>query len=301
MFYIAELTNQNKRFFEHLVPTKLRYLLHQDQEQTGGIVLGAGLEEKLVGVLLALPHPEDDTSHVIVYLFVTKRYRAIGIEHALLAEYEKRVRARGRTKLEMAPKVMMNTRQAYDLLTSLRENGWHEIRLLHTAFYLHDYSITRAKWFQVSVPEGYEIFYWRDLTAQDRNALYVQGSRLLQQNQEYLDPFVVTLFDDYTSLGLRRKTSGQVVGWMINEYISPTHVRFRRLFIIPEERSKGLFFPLLSNAITYAFKYYQHAVFHILADNRKMKSAVIKMMGHLCDYILECYYCKKELQPESAN
>jgi GNAT superfamily N-acetyltransferase len=301
MFYVTELNNANRDQFKKLAATPLHPLLEPTYPQANCVVLGVGVEDRIVGMFIALPSDEHDHSYTIACLWVLTTYHKHGIDNMLLVAGEKILRTRGASQIDMAVNLPYHLQDAQTFLNLLQELGWNEIRLRDTVFYIHDQNIAQEPWFRLQVPDGYELFCWKDLSPQEKAALQTQPHTYNNDKRGYLDPFVVDPFDPHTSLGMRHKASGRVVGWMINEVQTPELLCFRRLFIIPAARNQRLFYPLLANSIQRYFQYYPQATFNVAADNPTMRAAIIRMMGHRCDAILENYYCRKALRPEYGN
>lgn len=250
---------------------------------------------KLVGSFIALPDTSDEHACTICAFLVLEKYKELGIESILLVEGEKRVAAKGYRRIEMMPVFFEHDPQSQVLFDLLHEQGWDEIRLASTAFSIHNQNIAKESWFHLQIPQGYELFYWKDLYPRDREQLQIRKSEFKRHKKEYLDPLIIENFDVRTSLGVRKRATNEVVGWMINQAKSPELLCFGSLYVVPEERSKGLFYPLLANSIQRYFACYPHAGFYVAGENSKMKAVVKRMMGHLCDSIVERYYCKKNL------
>lgn len=293
MLYITELDNANRAQFKQIMPTTYHAFLDPDAPQAENIIVGASMIQTLAGVALALPDPYKIRSYQVPYFFVRPSYRERGIEWLLLEELERRTCAKRQTQLEIPVRRPAGVSTSQTLLRALQERNY-EIRFDSTLFYIrgHD-TFPKEQWFQLRIPEGYELFLWKDLTFRDMADLEARDAERRKSGKPYLDPFDVDPIDPYTSVGMRKKTTGEVVGWMINAAQSPEQVWFRRLCVVPSERGRGLFYPLLSNAIQLYINTYQVAIFKVVAENIKMKKVIMKMMGHLCEDILECYWCQK--------
>jgi GNAT superfamily N-acetyltransferase len=300
MFYLTRPNSVNRDQFMSLTPSEFRQFVEQSVEQADILILGASsLEHNIVGLLIGFPNAQKPSAYTIGYLWSLQSYRALGVEETLLVESEHTIRAKGYAHIEIKLHFFSHTRQLYTiqeaptLLKLFQDVGWDPIVCLSTSFYIHDPQIMQERWFHLQIPDGYELFFWKDLSPQDKAALQTQQPEW----GEGLDPFAVASFDPYTSLGVRHKATGNVAGWMVNEIFAQDVVAFSRLFIFPTERTRGLFVALLSNAIRYAFQYYYKARFNVAGNNPKMKTTVLRMMGHLCDLFVENYYCRKELRP----
>jgi len=267
------------------------------------ILLGAWHEGTLIGRLAATPASNDSEAYMLLFLLGKNpaaqslmertpdlRPDPAKVQNGLLAELETRVRALGYRKLVMQPVFRVGTDQASLLLGSLREQEWHEIRYKATRFHIGGYGLLRERWFAAPLPPGYEFFFWRDLTAEDRGYL---ASR--KNAPGFLDPFTIKDFEPETSLGLRNTSTGRVAGWFVNEPFDEFTVRFGRLYLFPEERSKACFYPLISQSVRYAWQHFERAVLAVAADNPRMRAALNRMLGRHCSMIVDSYYCEKVL------
>jgi len=277
-------------------------LLDRDAAGPGALFLGAGNAEKnVVGLLVGAPNESRPGSLTVCHLWVSPSYRGLGIERTLLAECERSARERSCFQMEMELLFFSRTKQLFAftdapaLLALFRDMGWGTVKFCKTSFYIRDRRLMSEPWFQLRLPEGYEIFAWTQLRPGDRAAVEARGKALREAQRPFLDPWEIDPFDVHTSLGVRRRGDGQVAGWIINKAQSQTHLVFRHLFIMPEERGRGLFHPLLSDSIRRAFDHYSTASFNVLAENVRMKTAMSEMLGHLCDLIQERHYCRKAL------
>lgn len=291
MFVIITPNDHNRTQFKRFVPPQFHQMLESDPALTGSIILGAEVAGRIAGVLIARPHSEADGRCKIVFFWLCRSDHEEVMAKALLSECQQAAHLRGQRKLEITPHFPLKNEHAPTFFRLLNELHWDDIRLLYTTFYIHDQSIAHEHWFQLQLPDGYELFYWRTLRPQEKAVLQFRQDEFTHQRYPYLDPFVIDAFEEQTSLGVRQQATGHIMGWMINTMSSPGVLCFRRLFIIPEARSKGLFYPLLANSINAYFRHYQSATFNVAAENTTMRSVVLKMMGHLCDTVLETYSC----------
>ncbi len=276
------------------IPRNLAPLLALDPASR--ILLGAWDGGRIAGRLLAIPATNEPTSYKLLFLLSEEGFTSRGVEVTLLEDFEKRVRALGHTKIAMQPSCATRTDQADVLLGALRQHGWEVIRLVSTKFHIKGYEVAEERWFSTPLPPGYEIFFWRDLAARDREYL---ASR--RHEAGYLDPFKLASFDPHTSLGLRNTTTGQVAGWFVNEQADAVTVRFRSLYFFPEERSQTCFYPLIAQSVRYAWQHFIRAVMAVNADNPRMRAVLMKIMGRHCYMIIDTYYCEKALLNPDAS
>lgn len=302
MFHLITPQTDNYAQFLRIFPKKFQPLLERYQPQSEIIIVGAMIANRLVGIIAGAPNETRDRVYTVWYFLVLPAYRNSGIEHALLRHAEHQIRAWDYTQIETKLRFASHAQQIYTLSDApgvfaiFRELGWDEACLIHTSFYLHDdQRIMEERWFRLHPPEGYELFFWKDLRPQDREALQADHAQLEQQAQDYSDPLAAETFDEHTSFGVRHTATGKIVGWMLNQAQSAELLSFSRLFILPEARNRRLFHPLLANAIAHGFGIYRRATFNVAANNGKMKATVLRMMAPFCDDLVDCYYVKKEL------
>jgi hypothetical protein len=295
MIQVEALNHENRVRFRRLASPGLLPLLESAQTVPGLIALGAAAGDRIVGIFVAVPAFEPAHAYAIGQFRVLQEFfsRHTGAKD-LWVEGERAMRAQGALSATMELDLPVGSRESLLFLDLLEELEWQEVRLCYTAFSIRDTNITRESWFRLEVPKGYELFPWKDLVPGEREMVEAWGATHEWEMGDYLDPFDVAPFDPHTSLGLRQRATGKVVGWIINEAQSPNLLCFRRLFIMPGERCQGLFHPLLSNAINlYLSSRYTLVRFRVMAENARMKTAIVRMMGHRCEGILEHYFCRK--------
>lgn len=310
MFHLVLPDADNRGEFIRLTPPRFRPFLWSDPARPGAgapgaLALGAACGTGgLSALLIGFPNDKREGSFSLRHLWVHPASRGLEVEGSLLAQAERLVRERGFLQMEMDLYFFTRTRMMYSLAEApamralLEELGWDAIRLDRTSFYIEeDRGIEKERWFRLEVPDGYELFLWKDLREPDRAALGGLRGESQEAGEPFHDPLAVEPFDPHTSLGLRRARDGRVAGWLVNEALPEERVRVRRLYLMPEERNQGLFFPLLSNSIRLCLERRTPATFDVLADNPKMRNAVMLMMEHLCDAITDKYYCHKALRP----
>jgi len=229
------------------LPSHLRFLGSLDHL---AILLGAWAGDCLIGRLAAIAASNDPESYKLQFLLAAESQETgvlpsqAEVRSALLAEFEARARALGYRKLVMQPFFRVGTNHASVLLDSLRQQQWDEIRYVGTRFHIKGYGVLQERWFHTPLPPGYEIFFWRDLTPEDRE--YVKSRK---DEAGYLDPFRVEHFEPQSSIGLRNTSTGQVAGWFVNELANPSTVRFSRLYLFREARSQACFYPFLAHSV----------------------------------------------------
>jgi GNAT superfamily N-acetyltransferase len=300
MYQAVEPDAETSPLFVNLLPSPVHTLIQDYGRDPGVIILGAIQNQMLLGALSARRNWREPTDCDIENLLVvTPEADDSAVERFLLEKAEERIRARGFRRLQLALKVPRRCRGANSLLTLLQREGW-AYHLQWTRFYSTGVRVPQERWYRLEMPEGYDVFPWKQLTAVEREHLLLRAA--CPDDRRYLDPLIVADFDGSTSLGVRKRSDGSVVGWMITERVSPTLLCFRRLYIVPTERSKGLFFPLLANSIEVMLQQGgRSGTFAVEADNVKMCEVLVRTLGRHCMAILDCFYCSKRLVPDEGD
>jgi ribosomal protein S18 acetylase RimI-like enzyme len=306
MYYLTTPDRDNRHQLARIIPPRFRSCVEDDQGRADIVLIGAYVDHAPVGLLIGAPNESKAHSYTLCHLWVSRDYKDLGIERALLLEGERTIRTRGYLHMEMQPWLLCGARrpgappEAREPVTILHELGWNEVSFRHTSFHLSRgacLEISKEPWFRLEVPQDYELFFWRDIESREKELLRSKQGEPKNESRHYMDPLEVDPFDPLTSLALRWKPSGRIVGWMINDVVPESVLRFSRLYVLPSKRRQGLFPPLLSNSIALCLKYYAHATFEVAAANGAMRAAIVRMLGHWCDAIVDHYFCRKDLEP----
>ncbi len=294
MYQAIEPDAESSSLFMNLLPAPVHSFLQNYGSDPGVIILGAIENKALLGALSARRNWREPTDcDIECLLVVSPGSDDSGVERFLLEMGEARIKARGFRRLQFAIKVPRRDHGENSLLTLLEREGWDRPRLQWTRFYSKSTRVRQEKWYRLEIPEGYDLFPWSQLTVAERDQLAVRAA--CAEDTRYLDPLVVENFDGSTSLGVRKRSDGSVVGWMITEPVSPALLCFKRLYIMPDERAHGLFHPLLANSVKLMLEQGWSGTFTVESDNEKMCEVLIRMLGRHCLAILDCFYCSKRL------
>ncbi|HYX08958.1 MAG TPA: GNAT family N-acetyltransferase [Bacteroidales bacterium] len=196
-------------------------------------------EQKVAGLLLA----EFDKKHIvseIITLYVKPEYRKTGIGSTLLKHAQKALFSSGYKELHIV--YWSNWKYSGTVVNLLDKLGWEKPENLMKIYKTNRKKQEKIKWpASLELPAGYEIFFWKDLTLEERRQL-----KESQQQTPWIDPG----FDPFknerhietlNSIGL--KYQGNIIGWIITYRNQPDSVEYNNLFIHPEYRA-GLTVPV---------------------------------------------------------
>ena len=198
-----------------------------------------------VGLALA-EYSSSHSSAKVLSLFVQPSHRREGIGEALLSNLYKVAARQGCKGLEIA--YQADWPNAIAMERMLRKHNWSapQATMLLCKGTMQD--IASADWLDAcSLPDGYEIFPWSELTAKERDSI------IERQEDEPWFPPVLTPFQEegrieaVNSLGLRYK--GEVVGWMITHRAASDTIQYTSLFVRKDLQRLGRALPLLAQAI----------------------------------------------------
>jgi len=219
-----------------------------DVETETSLVAVAACDLSPAGLALAEIQP-DDREATILSLFVEPPFRNKGIGTALLTRLESELVRRDVSQGELVFAGGKPTTPA--LKRVLHTCGWTQPQPRMVLFQVGSGSAEKllsapllVK--KTTLPIGYEIFPWRDLTARERD-------RLVEHEHSgdfptYLSPFKEPeILEPLTSLGLRYRD--EVRGWLITHRIAPRTIRYTSLVVDPELPARGLGIRLVAEAL----------------------------------------------------
>lgn len=198
--------------------------------------IGDVRKNKTVGALIAEMKPEFKVAE-LGSIFVLPEQRRKGVAGGLLREFERIARNYGYTAL--SANIQTNW-ESYDIVKKLfRSQNWLEPEKIFANYKIKnefdESNLFLAK--KIRLPEEYEIFPWKELTAADRE--YIAG-RQEAENWFYpgLTPFQNEdkIFGD-ASVGLRRR--GKVAGWFIAHRFMEDYLQINCIFVDEESRKNG--------------------------------------------------------------
>ncbi|MEI8124810.1 MAG: GNAT family N-acetyltransferase [Parachlamydiaceae bacterium] len=129
----------------------------------------------------------------------------------------------------------------------LKAGEWKGPRILMIRCYFDPYTFN-APWMHrhYRYPPGYEEFFWKDLTPEEKIKLKNAESDQLYPSE--LSPFYQEEKIEFmNSLGLR--FDGNVVGWMITHRVDPDTIRYSSFFILREFQNRGIAIKLLADSL----------------------------------------------------
>lgn len=217
--------------------------------------LGRPLREPLVAVVaadtggepvaaaLAEIKPQGDVAEVLS-LFVRPEVRRRGLAGQLLATLEREAALRGAERIELLFRSTQAGAPAVRRLLAAR--GWSapvpRLRLGKADARVVEAAVMRPR----RLPEGYEIFPWAELTADERREV-VERQQRGPWFPPALSPFQMEdRVEPALSLGLRHR--GRVAGWLICHRVGAELVQCTSLFVEEGHRRLGRGLALLAAA-----------------------------------------------------
>ncbi|MFA5879058.1 MAG: GNAT family N-acetyltransferase [Candidatus Margulisiibacteriota bacterium] len=295
MYSLTEVDEDNLSLFTHLLPNKYApYLVQKLQNKDLPlIILGAELLGQLVGVITGFFDTKNEQICHINFLFVLPKHRGFGIGKLLLKACEHKARKKGCTKIKISYNFKHQEKMKDIFADFLVCQNWSKPELDLTTFYIRDKKITEQKWFNIDPPVDYNLVLFKDVTQDDKTFI------LANKTTDFINPFNLDDPDELTSLVLRDNLDNKIVGWMVNTFFEH-NLYFGRLFINPKNRNMRLFLSLLANSIWLGFENYSPkttcAIFQVAGRNLKMRRVCFKLLGSLCEKIIESYASTKKLR-----
>ena len=196
-------------------------------------------DQKVAGLLLA----EFDKKHIlseIITLYVKPDYRKQGVGSALLKHAQKALFSAGYKELQIV--YWSNWKYADTIVNLMDKHGWEKPENLMKIYKTTRKNQEKIKWpASLCLPDGYEMFFWKDLTLEERRQLK-ESQQTTPWIEPGFDPFKnESHIETLNSLGL--KYQGRIVGWIITYRNQPDSVEYNNLFIHPEYRA-GLTVPV---------------------------------------------------------
>ncbi len=291
MYQFSLLNNAQAVCFQKLTYPTYRPLLNTLDANNSIIAVGVNLGLQPIGLGLAIIDKDDAE---IISLFIHPEHRSQGLGKTLLNYLEIELQQRRYSQVRL---VYISNSTTPALLRILKQLNWStpQVRMLvceGTKESIKDAPLLRIN---SCLPASYTIFYWIELTPEDRE--YIQR----QQSISPWYPEILSPFDDekiiehINSLGLRYH--GQVVGWMITHRVAIDTIRYTKLFVKKELQTLGRAIPLLVNAIQLQLEKSEanKAVFTVLYDNQKMINLVNKRLGLYLNLLRQSWQSSKSI------
>jgi hypothetical protein len=198
----------------------------------------------VAGLALALAPPAKGEA-TILSLYVAPEFRQHGLARKLMQHLECDLRARGAGQISLG--YLEGPSNAVAMPRILADLGWDgpkPERLVCCA----DRRVLTARWIvrPFKLPEGYEIFSWADLRADERDALIAS-----QAANPWIPPMVDPFGGDgtfaFNSVGLRER--GAVVGWLVTAPFDSESLMYACSYIRPDLQPSGYIIALYAEAI----------------------------------------------------
>jgi GNAT superfamily N-acetyltransferase len=128
------------------------------------------------------------------------------------------------------------------------EAHWNGRRLAIIECFYDDSHKFHPKWFDkpYTLPPNFELFYWKDLTPEDKTEIERAYSQKIIPPEVY--PFAGGgVFEPLNSLGIRYK--GRVIGWIITRRLDDQTICYYSLYCEQEFRKKGPGMLLVTEAV----------------------------------------------------
>ncbi len=266
-------------------------------------VAAAIIDDIAAGVVIALQDQGDPDTLAIIHLYVRKKYRRIGIGGTLLQYIEKKAKDTGKKKAGITACLKRGSDQKEPIRQLLLKCQWKDIDYQKSEYYITDTNIVKEPWFNEKLPEGFTLLPWRDISIEER--VYLERNRKKFEEADrklkkyYMDPLDSDNYNHLTSYCVKDEKTGHIVGWNITMMRPDKVLIFRKIYIIPELRSKGLFYPLFAKSISLCIDLSDEdgprVCFLVQGENKSMRTGIDFLMGHLCTTIADTYVSSKEL------
>jgi uncharacterized protein (TIGR03032 family) len=234
----------------------------------------------------------------LVSFVVRSDARGRGLGKLLLAAVEAEMARRGQPAVELSFRDTWSFAPA--MRTLLAGRGWSTPRT-QVLLAKTDTRMLELPWLEVQpLPEGYEIFPWADLTAEDRREI-VRRQQREPWFPEALSPFhLEDRTDREVSVGLRHrgKSGTRVIGWLLAHRVKDDVVQYTSLFVEDGHGKLGRGIPLIAAAARrQEAAGVPRAIFMVQAENRAMRRLVERRMAPYLTERAELLRSGKRLVP----
>lgn len=260
------------------------------------LAVGALRAGRPVGLALAGMREGDATAEAFS-LYVAPESRGEGLGTRLLEALERELAAEGMKGVHAVYMTGQPGQAALERV--LEKSGWEPPvpRMLTARFSLE--GARRTEWYgRYPLTEGYTVFPWAELTAEERAAL-----KTSQEERAWIKPDLVPWkhdhygFEPVSSLGVR--LHGELVGWVINHALSPTLVRFTCSFIRRDLGRRGKLVPVFSESIRRLSERtaYQECTMTVPLLHSGMAGFLRRWCAPFCSFVAETRGTGKRLGP----
>ncbi len=282
---VREIRDEDAPVFAHLATGLGNGTLNGDR--TGLVALGAYMGCEPAGLFLGAWYnqPGQPRALTVLTLRVAERYRREGIGTMLLARSEEAARA-GNCEF-LTALLADDSRESPAAQILAARHGWVRFRMV-SSFYKGPFRLIENTHWVTRVqpwPEHFEVFPWRDITAEERESLLAKRSDPYHVGPG-LDPFVRESEPARNSVGLRVK--GEIAGWAVSWYMNTdppdrTTVYGTRLFVRGDLQRRGYGAMLLAEHIKRAIETGIHYVVFSIAPGNEMMHRLLNK--HLRPYV----------------
>jgi GNAT superfamily N-acetyltransferase len=249
--------------------------------------IGASLDGVPVGLLLALLSREARGGEIIS-LFVDEAHRRQKIATRMVEKTIHLLREAKLIRLTMTyPDRRPITPVIEQFLTSV---GFKDKYLVMAEFQFDSFRFN-PPWLsqQYSLPEGFEIFPWGELTYDE--CQQIKFGYRHQSIPATVYPFAEDGdFDPLNSLGLRFQ--GKLIGWVVTKRLDPDTICYQSIFIEQELHKRGMIIQLLMESIRIHIKHkVKWGIFrvNVLQSSGRWLHFIRRRLAPYADFIDEYY------------
>ena len=258
----------------------------------------AGAEPLAAAVCVLAPGPDGRAAAEIVSLVVRSGIRRRGLGGLLLAAVETELARRGRDTVELSFRSTWESADAVRALLAAR--GWSPPRLRMVLVGTDTRMLASPVFAERTLPDGYEVFPWSELTPEERRAI-VRRQQRERWFPEALSPFhLEDRIDPEVSVGLRRREGEgtRVIGWMLAHRVEAELVQYTSLFVEAGHGRLGRGLPLVAAAARrQEAAGVPRAIFMVQAENRAMRRLLERRMEPYVTEKAELFWSGKRLRP----
>jgi GNAT superfamily N-acetyltransferase len=240
--------------------------------------------EQLVGVALS---KQDGATIKLQSIIVEESHRRRNVATQLLAALEPHARDRGATRLEA---MYESTHASAPILERLFARSSWSWPFAGMFMCRGTKKICEAQWMQASLPASDELFAWSELTDRERSGLHQTAPWW----EESLGPFPNEPIEPVSSLGLR--AGGEVIGWMLTHRMREDTIRYSRLFVREDSRTRARGVALIAEAIWRQVRAgIPYGYFIVRSDNTPMVRLLKRRIAPYLESVREARVAEKLL------
>ena len=265
------------------------------------VTMAASHHGQFIGLALAEVLPAGDAARVLS-LFVAPGHRRKGVGATMLVHLERALAREGCIHASLAYRSNWKNVPAIERL--LEKRGWPPARTRLLICKTTMEQIAQAPLDRVSLPNGFTIFPWTELTTEEEEEI-----RRRQEQEDggwypqTLTPFQVEeRMEPLNSLGLRHK--GQVVGWMITHRTTPDTIQYTSLFVDAKLQNLGRALPLVTEAVRRQMAVADEiprAIFQVEVENESAMKFVNRRVRPYMTSVTELRRSRKRLRPGTGR